>query len=203
MKFNNAIVTADTRRGQRSFWLLRLLLVSAIVLLVTAPGFAGSAQHGRKIAPDFTKLPANPNALIDVIIQFNQTPQARHFQFMAANGGKLKFKLMHIRGAAYRIPVKMLTFLENHPDIGYVSPDRRNKPAFDDAASAALADIARQQYGLDGSGVGVAVIDSGVYNHDDLRRAGSSGGSRIVYSESFVPNDGSANDAYGHGTHVA
>src|SRR5258708_29018540 len=65
-----------------------------------------------------------------------------------------------------------------------------------------MADLARQQYGLDGSGIGIAVIDSGVYNHDDLQRADNSG-SRIVYSESFVPGDASANDAYGHGTHVA
>src|SRR6476646_1931816 len=28
-------------------------------------------------------------------------------------------------------------------------------------------------------------------------------GSRIVYSESFIPGDPSTNDAYGHGTHVA
>src|SRR5207302_9463160 len=58
------------------------------------------------------------------------------------------------------------------------------------------------QYGLDGTGVGVAIIDSGVFNHDDLQK--SSGlGSRVVYSESFIPGDPSTNDAYGHGTHVA
>src|SRR5262249_55953660 len=57
-------------------------------------------------------------------------------------------------------------------------------------------------FGLDGTGVGVAIIDSGVFNHDDLQKASGSG-SRIVYSESFVPGDPSTNDAYGHGTHVA
>jgi len=63
-------------------------------------------------------------------------------------------------------------------------------------------DIARQQYGLDGTGVGIAVIDSGVFNHDDLKTANGLG-SRIVYSESFIPGDLSINDVYGHGTHVA
>ncbi len=42
--------------------------------------------------------------------------------------------------------------------------------------------------GLDGTGVGVAVIDSGVFNHDDLQKANGTG-SRIVYSESFIPGD--------------
>lgn len=121
---------------------------------------------------------------------------------LAAHGGRLKHRFDHIKGAAYRIPVRMLDFLENHPDIAYVTPDRPNTPASDDTLSAVMADVASSQYGLDGTGVGVAVIDSGVYNHDDLQNAASSG-SRIVYSESFVPGDSSVNDAYGHGTHVA
>ena len=53
-----------------------------------------------------------------------------------------------------------------------------------------------------GPGVGIAVIDSGVFNHDDLQKSGGLG-SRIVYSESFIPGDTSTNDPYGHGTHVA
>src|SRR5207302_11199236 len=54
----------------------------------------------------------------------------------------------------------------------------------------------------DGTGIGIAVIDSGVYQHDDLQSADMKS-SRVVYSESFVPGDPSTNDAYGHGTHVA
>jgi serine protease AprX len=57
------------------------------------------------------------------------------------------------------------------------------------------------QNALDGTGVGVAVIDSGVTPKDDLMAA-NGGRSRIVYSESFigVPD---TTDGYGHGTHVA
>jgi len=62
--------------------------------------------------------------------------------------------------------------------------------------------VARQNYGVDGTGIGIAVIDSGVYAHDDLMTADMKS-SRIVYSESFVVGDSSTNDAYGHGTHVA
>jgi serine protease AprX len=183
--------------GWSKFTLGGLLL--AIVLFAST----GATAAGRgKIAPDLKNFPVHTDGTVDVIIQFNQTPQARHFEAIAARGGRLRFSLQHIQGAAYRIPVKLLTWLEQHPDVAYVSPDRPNKVAFDDEIPAVMADIARQQYALDGTGVGVAVIDSGVFNHDDLQTADKSA-SRIVYSESFVAGDPSTNDAYGHGTHVA
>src|SRR2546421_488272 len=64
------------------------------------------------------------------------------------------------------------------------------------------SDLGNTAANLDGTGIGVAVIDSGVSPHNDLMKA-SGKGSRIVYSESFVPGDPSTADAFGHGTHVA
>ena len=186
--------------GQKVQWLSYLLALAVILTLVPAAAFAGNGH--RKLAADLSNFPVNADGTVSVIIQFNQTPQARHFQMLADRGGKLKFSLNRINGAAYRIPVKVLSFLENHPDVAYVTPDRPNKVASDDDIPAVMGDVAKQQYGLDGTGVGVAIIDSGVYNHDDLQKANGSG-SRIVYSESFIPGDASTNDAYGHGTHVA
>src|SRR5207249_1758513 len=55
-------------------------------------------------------------------------------------------------------------------------------------------------YTLDGSGVGVAVLDSGIYaGHNGFKTAGIS---RIVANVNFTASS-STNDAYGHGTHVA
>src|SRR5204862_3893638 len=52
--------------------------------------------------------------------------------------------------------------------------------------------------GFDGSGVGIAVIDSGVTTwHDDL------GSNRVARFVDFVGFQSSAYDDYGHGTHVA
>ena len=55
----------------------------------------------------------------------------------------------------------------------------------------------------DGTGVGVAVIDSGVNSVFDLTQSGASKTSRIVYSQNFDPSANTTNDLYGHGTHVA
>ena len=193
---------------QRRRWLGFLVIAVVTILVVVpvtlsaqaAPKHSAANAHS-KLAADLANFPLNADGTVSVIVQFKQTPKA-HASEMAAQGGQLKFSFDHINGAAYRIPVRMLAWLENHPDVVYVSPDRPNKVASDDDIPAVEGDVARQQYGLDGTGIGVAIIDSGVFNHDDLQK--SSGlGSRIVYSESFIPGDPSTNDAYGHGTHVA
>ncbi|HZU30934.1 MAG TPA: S8 family serine peptidase, partial [Candidatus Angelobacter sp.] len=171
---------------------------------VTLPNDNSGSSNGKhqKFSGDLSGYPLNADGTVNVIIQFNQTPTAQHFADMASHGGKLKFSLERINSAAYRIPVQMLAWLQQHPDVAYVSPDRINKVASDDDIPAVMGDVARQQFAMDGTGVGIAVVDSGVYNHDDLQKA-SGTGSRIVYSESFIPGDTSTNDAYGHGTHVA
>lgn len=189
-------------------WLFHLVLVAALGLSSLAAQAAGRKltgsdfPGGSKFASDFNGFSVNADGTVSVIIQFNQTPTAQHFAELAAHGGRLKFSLDQINGMAARLPVKELAWLQRHPDVAYVSPDRPNKVASDDDIPAVMGDVARQQYGLDGTGVGIAVIDSGVFNHDDLQNSNGTA-SRIVYSESFIPGDSSTNDAYGHGTHVA
>src|SRR5207237_5467944 len=64
------------------------------------------------------------------------------------------------------------------------------------------ATAVRQEAGYDGSGVGVAVIDSGVTSwHDDL--TDSAGAQRVRHFVDFVNGALTPYDDYGHGTHVA
>ena len=60
---------------------------------------------------------------------------------------------------------------------------------------AVLAEAAWQRQ-YDGSGVGIALIDSGITSNADF-------GHQIVYSENFVQGESTTSDPYGHGTHVA
>ncbi|HWG49756.1 MAG TPA: S8 family peptidase [Candidatus Acidoferrales bacterium] len=202
MKFVNTKGLSRCGSGIHKYVSARLIMTLALLLFAISTLHAAPAHPSHKIAADLASYPVNPDGTVDVIIQFTEKPQARHFEMMASHGARLKFALEHINGAAYRIPVKLLQFLENHPDVAYVSPDRVNKAAWDDEIPAVMDNVVRQQYTLDGSGIGIAVIDSGVYNHDDLQNA-SGTASRIVYSESFVPGDSATTDLYGHGTHVA
>src|SRR5262249_16195629 len=86
----------------------------------------------------------------------------------------------------------------------YISPDRSVQKTVVADSSATLDYYAEtinaraaQQVGYDGTGIGVAVIDSGIFDIPDFHGANS----RIVYSQNFL--GGAALDQYGHGTHVA
>src|SRR5437016_7383867 len=68
------------------------------------------------------------------------------------------------------------------------------------------APVAWQQWSFDGTAVVVAVIDSGVTAVGDLYwwiPSNQTYGSRVVYSQNFVPGTTDSSDQYGHGTHVA
>jgi subtilisin family serine protease len=119
-------------------------------------------------------------------------------------GGLLKANLDLVQASVYSMPAAALEALANNPAIVYISPDRDVAPALDYANPTVGTPIALQ-YGWDGPGVGIAVIDSGITAGRDFldKTNNASNVSRIVYNQSFVSGATSATDLYGHGTHVA
>jgi len=155
---------------------------------------AGAFAQNRKISPDLEQ--SAPDAVLDVIVQFKQQPTAAHHGRVLRYGGVMKADLRAVRGGAYRLRAAALAELADDPDVLYVSPDRPVSGAMDSTAAAVNAPAAWQS-GRTGSGIGVAVIDSGISNHEDLTKNGN----RIVYSQDFV--GGGTDDHHGHGQHVA
>ncbi len=198
--------TPETRRPSNdsvlktTTWGTRLALLALVTLLAAALSLADGKKH--KVSQDLEALKNGPSgATVDVIIQFNQTPTDAHHQKVQDKGGALKTKLDVIKGAHYSVPVESLDALADDPDVVYISPDRRLNGALDNTAAAVNAKAAWQS-GWDGTGIGVAVLDSGITGHSDLYNTGGSGGKlRIIYSQDFV--GGGTNDYYGHGEHVA
>src|SRR6266481_3296210 len=181
-------------------WGARLALLALITMLVAGLCLADGKKE--KLSNDLNALKSGKSAArVDVIIQFNQTPTDAHHQKVQNKGGVLKTKLDFIKGAHYSVPVESLDALADDPDVTYISPDRRLSGALDNTAAAVNAKAAWQA-GWDGTGIGVAVIDSGITYHTDLYSTGGGGGKlRIIYSQDFV--GGGTNDYYGHGEHVA
>ena len=129
----------------------------------------------------------------DVIVQFAETPTARNHDKFRKKGGRLKLELSAAKSAVYSIAASELEELANDPKVVFITPDREVYAMDAHTDSATGASVARTN-GWTGTGIGVAVIDSGVSSAPDLS-------TRIVYSQSFVPQK--ADEVYGHGTHVA
>ena len=169
----------------------------SLLLLASSLAFGRNAR----IAEDLER--GNPDSMVNVIVQFRHTPTATHHRKVSERGGRHLATLDLINGAVYSVPAGALEDLANDPDVAYIAPDRAVSAtsttlALDYKLQAVNADIA-QKYGWNGTGIGVAVIDSGIQDRPDLH---GKNGYRVIYAQNFI-NNGSAVDTYGHGTHVA
>jgi serine protease AprX len=117
-------------------------------------------------------------------------------------GGAILGQLPIVNGLIASLDHNGIVALSNQSNVVYISKDRPLAPFFDNAAPAVNAQAAWNS-NLTGSGIGVALIDSGVNAHPDLLTTGFLPFSRVVYNQSFVAGDSSTADAYGHGTHIA
>jgi serine protease AprX len=103
-----------------------------------------------------------------------------------------------LRGQVAEIPDSALDDLASRPRVRAVRLDRRVHGTMERTGAAVGATWARENLGVDGAGIGVAIVDSGVTSwHDDL------GAQRVVHFADFVEFHPVPYDDYGHGTHVA
>jgi len=92
--------------------------------------------------------------------------------------------------------------LREEPGIQGISGDLPVVAAMSVADAALAADQTRAgsqvpaYQGVTGRGVGVAIVDSGITAHPALAN-------KIVAAVSFVPDDPTPSDQFGHGTHIA
>lgn len=167
----------------------------AVVIVVTSIRCTVSAAQESKISPDL-QVPVQAS-MVDIIVQFGRRPTPELHAKVFQLGGLLKRELSSIGSASYSVPVSSLQWLSFDDDVKHISPDRKVHMLLDNTTAAVNASAA-WSIGLDGSGIGVAVIDSGISDHDDLE---GQSGSRVVYRQSFV--NGDTTDGYGHGEHVS
>jgi serine protease AprX len=157
-----------------------------------------SAKNHNKLAPDLKN--GNPGAVTDIIVQFKDEPGEKHHKKLKSKGGSLKLEMKHVRAGLYSIPAAALDELSDDPDVLYISPDRPLSGTLEFATPTVQAPIARS-YGWDGRGIGIAILDSGISDDNDLKDP-VTGVNRIVYKQGFYPGN-KVVDTYGHGTPVA
>jgi serine protease AprX len=123
-------------------------------------------------------------------------------QLIQLVGGVLGRPLPIINARAATVPNVSLMTLAYSPSVKHISLDRRVSGVMERTGSTTGAAAVRQELGLDGSGIGVAVIDSGITAHDDLSDAGMQS-QRVDRFVNFIGSSTTPSDQYGHGTHVA
>jgi serine protease AprX len=122
-------------------------------------------------------------------MKVKRTHKALHALSVKANHRALRefFESRDVVGLSYDAPVQGSL-------LGLLAPP---PPPPSTSIEGSGSKVARSRYAVNGAGVTVAVIDSGVKPHTDLPA------SRIKAFVDFVNGRTTAYDDYGHGTHVA
>ena len=147
---------------------------------------------------------------VEVILQAKDADNPVLRALLKAENVRLSDRIGDSDTLVVNLPLAAIENLSTSGTINYMSPDRQ-VGGFGHIENATGVNLIRNQaadgttpaYRLDGSGVGIAVLDSGMYTaHNGFKD--DNGVSRIVYSQNFInSNAASFGDGYGHGTHVA
>jgi subtilisin family serine protease len=140
-----------------------------------------------------------------VIVQFGARPGAAAEAVLRRAGLSAgDYRNLHAR--LVEVPAGMLDELAALDEVSFLSADREvhslgHLSATTGADAARAGAVAEGAAPLDGTGVGIAVLDSGIFNSHSsfLSRAGKR---RVVAGVDFT-GEGLTADLYGHGTHVA
>ncbi len=184
-----------------------------------------STHHSKnpKISSDVV-VSSFSDQTVHVIIQYKQAPSQTEQDLVGRVRGHVKQSLHVINAIAAQVPASALDQLASDPNVSYISKDR---PVAARQVSITKAEFTTEPInapqvwskGFNGTGIGVAVIDSGINSVDDLSfvkgvrsvpppplpgvAAAPVPTNRVVYSQSFLPSPYDATDQFGHGTHVA
>jgi len=180
---------------------LSLLATPFVVAALTPASITVDAAPGasRKLAPVAQQRAARAAGQSTVIVRIADRKAAR--SAILAVGGKLGRSLPGISSQVATVSDAALARLAESDAIEWISIDRIAVGATERTGATVGATQIRQQLGLDGAGIGVAVIDSGIAYHDDL--ADVAGPQRVDRFVDFVGNGATPYDDYGHGTHIA
>jgi len=191
-------MTAGTVSSRARLSIIAALLVCAFVT-PSPVTMRAESQNSRKLGPLAAERAAHGTGRSTVIIQATNRSAARAAALEA--GGTLGRSLPGINGHVVTLPDAALARLADNPAIERISLDRLAVGANERTGATVGATQVRQELGLDGAGIGIAVIDSGIAYHDDL--ADASGPQRVDRFVDFVGGQSVPYDDYGHGTHVA
>jgi serine protease AprX len=177
------------------------VLVLLIAGVVASPAWPAQ-DDGQKMGPLARERALLLTGSSRVIVQATDSAAAVGLaNAIAQAGGRAGRALSLIDARVADVPNTALAALANNPVVVRISLDRPVLGSLERTGATVGATAVRQNLGLDGSGITVAIIDSGIMpSHDDL--AGPNG-PRVLAFVDYVNGRTLPYDDYGHGTHVA
>lgn len=202
--------------------LQRIFLVMITLVLVVGslgPVSVPTVGSPTNVHPLLRKIAAeNPDQMVSVLVQ-KVDHSGRAEWLVAKNGGDLIKDLDIINALVAELTAQSAVNLASDPAIRWITMDvpvestNKTSPKNDETDTICtenyFLDTLRVhplwEMGLQGQGITVAVIDSGIDREKDLQVNPNKAkpDSRVIKQLSFNSNPGHLNDASGHGTHVA
>ncbi len=162
---------------------------------------------------------SHPGQDVPVIFATNGDTSALVSDVTSA-GGSVERQFQIIPAVSAKVPVGSLAELSSDSSVAFVSLDAPVVAADSGVETNRLATAyplavgapAAWDEGFDGTGIGVAVVDTGITGSADFvgntysssdDTSGAQGGNRIVANVAVNASATTTNDGFGHGTHIA
>jgi serine protease AprX len=146
----------------------------------------------------------NPHGLIPVILTVSSKPSNALWNAIMSTGGSYQ-GFNRVPVIAIKLPGFLANALAARPDVLHISLDRPIHLTGHLETTTGTAEA--RNYGtpvtgpIDGSGIGIAILDSGIDSaHHSFGAPGQP--CRVIANVDFT-GEGTYSDLYGHGTHVA
>jgi serine protease AprX len=194
---------------------------SRIVLALLCVAYAANGVRAQLPSPNPPAPPPPPSPLVGkldpILVEALARPADRSKVIVRASSaalvdeiaalivqanGSLGHRLPLIEAQAAELPNAALAALTNQEAVARIAADRIVVATLERTGATIGSTAARSTFGYDGSGVGVAIIDSGISQwHDDL--GDGAGGQRVDQFVDLINAGHAPYDDHGHGTHVA
>lgn len=208
----------STRFSRIVAWCLALSMLLAVTTGILITGNASAKgnngdnnnQRGDKVSPDLRKKErkakdSKKDELVPVILQITGSPSSGLRQLLRRSGIKVKKEFQNFNSQAIDLPTSAVDELAAFPEVNVVAFDAEIKSmghvSLTTGADMARANTGALNPGVDGTDIGIAVLDSGL-DTGHVSFLSKNGNSRIRFSKDFT-GENRVDDPYGHGTHVA
>lgn len=206
--------------GTRTRLAALALMATLTAAFVSAQGVSAEPEHGRLslLAPSLRAATA-ADQHVSCLVTLRTPSQALQEQVQVTGpvpadavtleqswsplGLAVRHRFVNLPVLAVSVPGHILPDLVDDPRVAGISPIRVARVTRKEGKGLMkVGDV--QSRGFKGSGIGIAVLDTGVdYTHDELKPGGATATAKTVKLYDAIDDDHDPRDEHGHGTSVA